>query len=715
MGFILLGIMLLFAGMAKANPAITMKNDITSKSYEQPKGVVLIDDIHSNDYADGNLDLVYDDLENMGYVPMYASNFSTFEEGLSHAHYLVMTAPYMNISDTDIQAISSWMGNGSKNLLIASRGDFSSISRSSINEILSSVGVEMRTNDDNVYTTDSSARKPWYIETNNFNTDYANLFTGVDTINFFSPSSVVTGSNTIVLVNAEAPAYQSDENPPEPSVIYDNTQDGEGGERIPLAGMEFVNDDRVVLVGTTLWSDFDYGDSSAEDTVFFGNLMEYFTEQTRQHEEIVIDLPDPNPPVIKVDNPRNGGTVKGTVPIRFDIKEPFGLKSVEVWIDDNFMGNASEFDWDTTTYSDGGHTINITAVDNSGNVATKLVNVIVDQNLVPKTRNPVKIMTYNIKESGIFPQWLDVVKEENPDILVLVETGDFDNNNNELMNKYLDELNVYFMDFAKYEGYTQQNIQAPYSGITIFSRFGILDAETISSVTLDSGARKTVALPFLHAQVNVFEQTVHIIGGHLTCCPGEDNEKSREEEQEGIMNFMDGLGNVPIIYLGDMNSNSPMDPGTHDLGTKPIEIVVDPSNPQTAIRHEFKDVYLETNPDKIEPTYIASGLESRIDFIFVNQWFFNRIINSTIGDTPSAREGSDHVPVDVFLDMKNLTKPAEISHTFSTQTPEPSSSEFIESSAVTPSPIELTFMFTAIAINLIINGRKKKYLAKTEK
>ena len=170
--------------------------------FEEPKGVVLLDDIHQNDYADGSLDLVVQDLESKGYVPQYASNFSTWAEALSFSHYLVMTAPYSAVPASDIDAINDWMQNGSRNLLIASRGDFEAVNTDSINQILSTINAGTRVNHDNVYTTDPSARREWYIETNNFNQEYSFLFDGVDSINFFSPSSVIPGTNASVLINA---------------------------------------------------------------------------------------------------------------------------------------------------------------------------------------------------------------------------------------------------------------------------------------------------------------------------------------------------------------------------------------------------------------------------------------------------------------------------------------------------------------------------------
>ena len=104
---------------------------------------------------------------------------------------------------------------------------------------------------------------------------------------------------------------------------------------------------------------------------------------------------------------------------------------------------------------------------------------------------------------------------------------------------------------------------------------------------------------------------IYIVDSHLKALNGSQNEQIREREQEGIINHMDNLGNVPIAYLGDLNSFSPEDWGV-------------------------------TYPGKYH---------SRIDFIYVNQFLSSYIINSTTGDTTHAMAGSDHLTVDVFINL----------------------------------------------------------------
>lgn len=147
---------------------------------------------------------------------------------------------------------------------------------------------------------------------------------------------------------------------------------------------------------------------------------------------------------------------------------------------------------------------------------------------------------------------------------------------------------------------------------------------------------------------------MHLVGCHLKAMDGATNEQRREWETEGIINYMDDLGNVPLIYLGDLNSFSPFDTGDlapigDGLGYGPLTMMLVPDDPtygQYASEvHNFTDVFRTLNPE--DPGY--TGFGSRIDYILVNDYFVDNLINSTTGDTPHADTGSDHYSVDVFL------------------------------------------------------------------
>lgn len=377
---------------------------------------------------------------------------------------------------------------------------------------------------------------------------------------------------------------------------------------------------------------------------------------------------DTTPPTVTITNPANGATLSGTVHITVSATDASGIKAYEIYIDGTLVATSNSYYWDTTTYAYGAHTILAKAQDNAGNWGEDSISVTVDNsNYAPPSETTIKIMVYNIEQSGLNPDWKEVVKEENPDIVVFVETGTWDDNNNELLNQYVQEFNSYFVNEAPYVGYTAQGISYSTSGEAIMSRYPVLDSIQLPTVQLDDGSIYDVTHDFMVWPVNISGVETYIIGAHLKASSGSDNEWRREREQEGILNYMDSLGDVPIIYLGDLNSFSPEDTGDlaplGDLGYGPMTMTLWPWDPTygqySSVMHNFTDVFRTLNPTDPGYTYGHQDpqYKSRIDYIVVNQWLDDYLINSTVGDTPHADTGSDHYCVDVFIDFGPLVNP----------------------------------------------------------
>ncbi|MGY5873040.1 MAG: lamin tail domain-containing protein, partial [Candidatus Thorarchaeota archaeon] len=324
----------------------------------------------------------------------------------------------------------------------------------------------------------------------------------------------------------------------------------------------------------------------------------------------------------------------------------------------------TNFEWDTKLETNGVHNIVCRARDNSSNWGEDSISVVIDNvvdNNIPLLNftGTIKVMTYNIEESGANPDWMNVVKEENPDIMILVEVGTWDDSSDLVLRNSIEELNNYFVDEAPYSGEVTQGISYSTSGEAILSRFSILDFNQIGIVPLDNGTNYDVTHDFIHATVNVNGTNVHLVGAHLKAMGGETNEDRREWETEGIINYMDNLGEVPVMYMGDLNSFSPYDTGdlapNGDLGYGPLTMMLDPDDPtygQYASEiHNFTDVFRTLNPTNPGYTYGHQNptYTSRIDFLLVNDYFLDKLINSTCGDTAHADTGSDHYSVDIFL------------------------------------------------------------------
>ncbi|MCX7796947.1 MAG: clostripain-related cysteine peptidase [bacterium] len=100
---------------------------------------------------------------------------------------------------------------------------------------------------------------------------------------------------------------------------------------------------------------------------------------------ITVTIGDNLAPTVSITNPQNGVTVAGTVKIQVSVTErgrkkaPSGINRVEFYIDGSKIGEDSsspyEYNWNTTQYSNGSHTITVKAYDNANNSATASITV----------------------------------------------------------------------------------------------------------------------------------------------------------------------------------------------------------------------------------------------------------------------------------------------------------------------------------------------------
>ncbi|MHA1910628.1 MAG: lamin tail domain-containing protein [Candidatus Kariarchaeaceae archaeon] len=377
--------------------------------------------------------------------------------------------------------------------------------------------------------------------------------------------------------------------------------------------------------------------------------------------------PDTTPPVVSIISPLDGATVGGIVIIMISASDAGGIASQLIKVDGETVSTTTSYSWDTIVEAEGTHIIYCEATDPSNNTGSDTHTITVDNTSPPPPSDGLKVMVYNIKESGesaTHPDWKEVVKEENADIIMFIETGYWEDNSNAKFNQYVSEFNTYFalFDELPYVGYCLQDISYSTSGAAIMSRYPVTNWVQIADVPLDDSSMYDVTHDFMDATVNVDGTYIHLVGSHLKAMPDLVNEQRREWEQEGIINYMDDLGAVPIMYLGDLNSFSLEDWDLNTiqtgLGYGPISMMVSPYiNPETSddysqymsTEHTWYDVHRTLNPTDLGISNI--DYDSRIDFIFINQFLVDKMISSTTGDTAHALTGSDHLSVDVIFNM----------------------------------------------------------------
>ena len=383
----------------------------------------------------------------------------------------------------------------------------------------------------------------------------------------------------------------------------------------------------------------------------------------------VIFTGETNPPIINEYTPEFFAIVSGVTEISVNATDPgenpSGMDSYKIYIDDVLVSEESSYNWDTTQFEDGTkHTILMKAYDKKRNFADVKFWVIVDNTVDPPPTDVFKVMDYNIWESGKMDEYLDVIIEENADIVVLVETGSLDNRDNEQLRRLCYRVGGYYYEQAPFEGKTDQDVGAVTNGEGIISRYPILDFFQIDTWRSDAGPEVTLYRDFFDAVVDINGVVTHILGYHGKCCnptPSTNTTEMRETEAELMINYLDDLGDVPVMVIGDFNSHSPDDVGDLAplgwLGDGPLRMYLYPEDPIYGIHssqvHNFTDVFRELYPTDPGHTfgYWEPQYWGRIDFILVNDFWADRMINATVGDTPSANLGSDHYSVDVFFSL----------------------------------------------------------------
>ena len=118
---------------------------------------------------------------------------------------------------------------------------------------------------------------------------------------------------------------------------------------------------------------------------------------------------------------------------------------------------------------------------------------------------------------------------------------------------------------------------------------------------------------------------------------------------------MDSFPDVPFIFSGDFNSEAPSDVdnvplGSGNHGSELIKTLLG-SEEKSSENHIWKDTFRELNPDDYGPTFEDDQFTSRLDYIFVNEFFADKLVNSSVRETEFARSASDHIPLQVTFNM----------------------------------------------------------------
>jgi hypothetical protein len=238
----------------------------------------MIDAAHGNDYASGDLDTVNSTLAQKGFELIVQSTAIT-TESLAGVDLFIATCASSAYTVNELSAISTWAASGNKALLLTGRGDHGSSPTNTAypDAVLAAIGSNIRNNDDNVYM--EGTYNAWYDDLTEIPDPSAtvNLTLGVNKVTFFSPSSLyfLDDGPVLPIIYADITGYQTNQEPPSPTVIYDDVMDGQWGNQIPLAAAEELGSTRLFVTGATFFSDFDYSKPQFDNVQLLKNFLDW--------------------------------------------------------------------------------------------------------------------------------------------------------------------------------------------------------------------------------------------------------------------------------------------------------------------------------------------------------------------------------------------------------------------------------------------------------
>jgi hypothetical protein len=246
--------------------------------------VALVDYAHTNDYTT----LFGDQLLSLNQT-LYREGFELRKQttafhadNFTDVDLLIITCGLDAYTAAELTAISNWAASGNKSIIITGRGDYASslgdIDIARPNSVLASVGSSIRVNDDDVHML--GTYKTHYNDLYDIlaPAETLNLTFDVSAFTMYSPASLyfIDDDAPMPVIYADHTAWQRERNGVPAPVIYDDVMDELYGDQMPLGAIEEIGTLRVLVTGTTFFSDFDYGKTATFDNIeFLENFLDW--------------------------------------------------------------------------------------------------------------------------------------------------------------------------------------------------------------------------------------------------------------------------------------------------------------------------------------------------------------------------------------------------------------------------------------------------------
>ncbi|TZE82555.1 S-layer homology domain-containing protein [Calorimonas adulescens] len=256
----------------------------------EPLGItVMIDMGHNNDYANGNLTELQDQLRQAGFtVVQNTSKFTV--DSLNNIDVLIMTQPIGSVNyltNEEMQYVSDFVKNGG-GLFYTGKGSNNNDPTVS-NPLLDNIGANIHINFDDIYENDSSRqyqgdKSPWAVLIQNFPREDNEINMCVDRVQnlrYFSGASLVDRNNqeltnddgVTILAYANPTSYQTDQ----VGYTSDTTYKYSDPSKMPILAVQEIGNGRIAVTGRGFFSNYEYG-SGSDNELLTLNLLNWLAK-----------------------------------------------------------------------------------------------------------------------------------------------------------------------------------------------------------------------------------------------------------------------------------------------------------------------------------------------------------------------------------------------------------------------------------------------------
>ncbi|HYM60781.1 MAG TPA: Ig-like domain-containing protein [Thermoanaerobaculia bacterium] len=307
----------------------------------------------------------------------------TNAQDLSHYNVFVIPEPNIRFTAAEITAIRSFVQNGGGLFMIA---DHAGADRNNdgwdaagiFNDLMGSPSIFGITYGDN----SSNRTTDWFDDhpDSNYTTDTTSpiIYTGP----FGSPSAGrglgLFGSTSMTIAgNAKGHIWMTTgTHDTSTQVTFATSTYGSG--RIAAVGDSSTAEDATNGCGHGTF--LGYNDPSYDNGIIIANAIAWLANG---------GTPDTQSPTVSITAPASGATVSGTVAVNATASDNVGVTKVEFYLDGTLKSTDTtspySWSWDTTSSSNGSHTLTAKAYDAAGNIGTSSAIPVTVDNVVTGT------------------------------------------------------------------------------------------------------------------------------------------------------------------------------------------------------------------------------------------------------------------------------------------------------------------------------------------